>query len=72
MHQMETNSAKSRPHVFKRIMNFSDMQLNVIYLQIIEEFEKILLKIFVNIVIVKTLARIFLRSVCKSLKFRQK
>lgn len=37
---METNSAKSRPHVFKRIMNFTDMQLNVIYLQIIEEFEK--------------------------------
>lgn len=37
---METNGAKSRPHVFKRIMNLSDMQLNVIYLQRIEEFEK--------------------------------
>lgn len=37
---METNGAKSRPHVFKRITNLSDMQLNVIYPQRIEEFEK--------------------------------
>lgn len=37
---METNGAKSRPHVFKRIMNLSDMQLNVICSQRIEEFGK--------------------------------
>lgn len=69
---METNGSKSRPHVFKRIMKLSDMQLNVIYLQRIEELKKILLKILVYIVIVKTLARFFLRSMSKNLKFRQK
>lgn len=37
---METNGSKSRPHVFKRIMKLSDMQLNVIYLQRIEELKK--------------------------------
>lgn len=69
---METNGAKSKPHVFKRIMNLSDTQLNVIYLQRIEEFEKNPFDDASEYSNCKTLARVFPRSVSSHLKFRQK
>lgn len=61
-----------QPHVFKRVMKLSDMQLNVICLQRIEEFEKNSLEDSSKSSSCKNTAGIFPWSTSRSLKFRQK